>query len=112
MDDILKSVMKLTKLANQIEVNSNFRKLSKAEQKARILQIDDTKDAQQLSKIQKKAVNKVFNQIIEVNKYVNPVNKKTLETMKKETMIKNEQFLSNNGKGVSKRIEDLYKDYI
>jgi len=65
-----------------------------------------------LSKIQKKAVNKVFDQIIEVNKYVNPVNKKTLDAMKKETMIKNEQFLSNNGKGVSKRIENLYKEYI
>jgi len=65
-----------------------------------------------LSKIQKKAVNKVFDQIIEVNKYVNPVNKKTLDAMKKETMIKNEQFLSNNGKGVSKKIENLYKDYI
>jgi hypothetical protein len=65
-----------------------------------------------LSKIQKKAVNKVFDQIIEVNKYVNPVNKRTLDAMQKETMIKNEQFLSNNGKGVSKRIENLYKDYI
>jgi|TARA_B110001450_G_C17506979_1_gene434773 hypothetical protein len=93
-------------------VNSNFRTLSKAERKARLLQIDDSKDNQQLSKIQKKAVNKVFDQIIEVNKYVNPINKKTLDAMKKETMIKNEQFLSNNGKGVSKRIENLYKDYI
>lgn len=93
-------------------MNSNFRTLSKAERKARLLQIDDSKDNQQLSKIQKKAVNKVFDQIIEVNKYVNPINKKTLDAMKKETMIKNEQFLSNNGKGVSKRIENLYKDYI
>ena len=29
MDEILKSVVKLTKLSNQIEINQNFKKLTK-----------------------------------------------------------------------------------
>ena len=73
MDDIIKSVVKLTKLCNQIPVDPKFQK--------NILNVEA--DDSSLVKAQKKASKHMFDQIIDLNKFINPVNSKTLDEMKK-----------------------------
>lgn len=73
MDDIIKSVVQLTKLCNQVPVDSKF--------EPSILDVETEDKAN--AKAQKQAAKKMFDQIVDLNKYINPVNSKALEEMKK-----------------------------
>jgi hypothetical protein len=71
-----------------------------------------------LAKGQKKAAKEIFEQLVGLNKYINPVNSKTLEEMKKQTRKSGGLYFGDGnqvGKQISeadKQVQELYKEYV
>ena len=79
MDDILKSVVKLTKLCNEVPVNQEL------QSKKNILQVDQLEDHSTKKEVKKEVkshCSQIFNQIVNVNKFVNPVDSKAFDELK------------------------------
>ena len=66
------------------------------------------------TKKQRQASEQVFETIIGLNKYVNPINSKTLDAMRKESLQTNEIHLRPAGDSskVKTQIQELYKSYV
>lgn len=79
---ILQTVVKLTKLVNQLPINSNLECAAQSK-KGKLLNTDfdqfESHEKKVVTKLQKKLTSRVFDKIIDLNKYVNPVNKKVLD---------------------------------
>ena len=103
MEEIIKSVVKLTKLTNSIDPNHNLAD-DPAIAKRSLLQISQDDP---LEPHKKRNAQKIFGQIIEVNKYVNPINSKTLEEMRKSTVVTFNREENNTQKKVKKLYADL-----
>jgi hypothetical protein len=80
MDEILKSVVKLTKLCNELPVNQE---LSSQKNILKVDLIEDKSQEKELKKACKNTSKKILDQTVEIHKYVNPVNSKVLDQMKK-----------------------------
>ena len=83
MEDIVATVVALTKQVSALPVNSTLNVDKTMAKKTKLLDTDfSTSDDKAIKKIQKKLCNKAFDKIIALSKYTNPVNAKTLESLK------------------------------
>ena len=80
MEDILKTTVRLTKLVNALPVNSGFDQ--DKTQKSILQGYSEPVEDKSCHKVVKKSGMKVFDELVKLNKYVNPSGKKEYEFQK------------------------------
>jgi len=115
--EILQSIVKLTRLVNQLPVNQHLEKFQSTTEakKGKLLNTDFTEELdskqKKAQKLQRKMTYRVFEKVVALNKYVNPVNKKVLDSLMEDQRA-SVLYDQDGDAMLSTKVNNLYQHFV